>query len=196
MDAITHLLVGRLLAATLGAESAQLGWLVTLFAILPDFDTITWAVPRLRRYLTHRGFTHTLPFGVAASALAGILYAILGWASFPVAAGLALLAFLSHLGLDILNWGAPVLWPWSKRRIEWTVHAGFAWSAGISGAGILVLAVLQALAPARLAVAAAAMGMAFAGYLAFRAALKWNAIRRNPGRRVLPTGNPFVWRLG
>lgn len=196
MDAITHIFVGRLLAATLGAGSAQLGWLVTLFAILPDFDTVAWAVPRLRRYLTHRGVTHTLLFGLGASLVAGSVYALLGWAPFSVAFGLALVGFLTHLALDILNWGAPVLWPVSRRRIEWTIHGGFAWSAGVAAAGILALAVLQALAPETLLAIATAMATAFVGYLAFRAALRWNAMRRHPGRRVLPTGNPFVWRLG
>lgn len=192
MDFITHLLVGRLLAAPLGGP---LGWLATLFAVLPDFDTITWAFPRLRRYLSHRGLTHTLPFGVVASLLAGAVFAAMGWAPFLVATGVALLAFLTHVALDVLNWGAPVLWPLHRRRVEWTVHGGFVWSAGLSAAGIVVLGLAAALRPDLLVPLAAIMGAAFAGYLAMRASLKLWASRRHRGRRLLPTANPFRWHV-
>lgn len=192
MDFVTHLLVGRLLGVPLGGP---LGWLATLFAVLPDFDTVTWAFPRLRRYVQHRGITHTLPFGLAASLVAALAFALAGWASFAAAFLVALLGFLSHVGLDVLNWGAPVAWPFRRRRVEWTVHGGFAWSAGLSAAGLLVLLALHLWAAPLLVLAAALMGASFAAYLGLRAAVKLAAGRRHKGRRLLPTGNPFVWHV-
>lgn len=195
MDAIAHLLVGRLLAGTLGADQVALGWLATVFAILPDFDTVTWAFPRLRRYVQHRGLTHTLPFGLGASLLAGVLFALVGWAPFLTATGVAFAGFLSHVALDVLNWGAPVLWPWDRRRVEWTVHGGFAWSAGISASSIAVLALVETWAPSAATALALSMGAVFLAYLGLRSVLKWATVRKHPGRRVVPTGNPFVWRV-
>lgn len=192
MDAITHLFVGRLLGVPLGGP---LGWLVTLFAVLPDFDTVSWAFPRLRRYVTHRGVTHTLPFGVAASLLAGAVFAFAGWSSFAAAFGAAMLGFLSHVALDVLNWGAPVAWPVRRQRVAWTIHGGFVWSAALSAAGLCALALVHAWAPQALAGLVAFLGGGFAAYLALRACLKLWAARRHPGRTLLPTGNPLVWRV-
>ena len=192
MDAITHLLVGRLLAAPLGGP---LGWLATLFAVLPDFDTLAWAFPRLRRWVSHRGITHTLPFGLAASAVAGLVFALAGWSSFLPAFAVAFAAFLTHVGLDVLNWGAPVLWPWRAGRLEWTVHGGFGWSAGLSALGLLLLGGVQLAWPERLGLLAALLAALFVAYLALRASVKLVAGRRHRGARLLPTGNPFVWRV-
>lgn len=194
VDALTHLLVGRLLAS-LFPDAAPFGWIVTLFAVLPDVDTIVWFAPRLRRHLQHRGITHTLPVGLGASVAAGFVAQLAGWAPFWAAAGAAFLGFLSHVSLDVLNWGAPVLWPWRRERLEWTIHGGFRWSAIVSALGMLALAAAGAGAPALQAPLAAGMGAAFGLYLASRAALKLLAVRRHPGRRVLPTGNPFVWQV-
>lgn len=194
MDAITHLLVGRLLAEGLAPGSTTaLGWLVTLFAVLPDFDTVSWAFPRLRRYIRHRGLTHTLPFGIAASLVAGGVFALVGWAPFHVAALLAFVGFASHVTLDVLNWGAPVLAPWRRRSVEWTIHGGFVWSAAFSAASLVALGLAQAWAPHAVGWLAGGLGAAFAAYLVLRASLKLRTTRRNPGRRVVPTGNPFVW---
>lgn len=190
MDGITHLFVGRLLAA-LFPDAPSLGWLVTVFAVLPDLDTVTWFVPRLRRFLHHRGITHTLPFGIAAALLAAAIVSVAGGAAFLPAFAAAMLGFLSHVALDVLNWGAPVLWPVRKRPVEWTVHGGFAWTAGLSAAGLLVLLVAGPFA----AVVSAVFGFLFLSYLALRAGLKLLASRRHPGARLIPTGNPFVWRV-
>lgn len=195
MDALTHLLVGRLLAEALGAPAQPLGWLATLFAVLPDFDVVAWWLPRVRRWVQHRGVTHTLPFGVGASAIAALVMALAGWAPFWASFAVALLAFLSHVSLDVLNWGAPVLWPWRRGRFEWTVHGGFAWSAALSTTGLLALGLAQRLAPSAAGALAAALGGGFVAYLALRAGVKLAFARRHPGRRLVPTGNPFVWRV-
>jgi membrane-bound metal-dependent hydrolase YbcI (DUF457 family) len=195
VDGITHLLVGRLLAASMPASAPALGWVATLFAVLPDFDTVTWFVPATRKWLRHRGLTHTIPFGVAASLVAGAACALAGWASFPAAAGVALLAWTSHVALDVLNWGAPVLWPLRRAPVEWTVHGGFAWSAGLSASGVVLLSLVQWRAPALAGPLAAAFAAAFLAYLALRVALKLRVARRNPGARLVPTGNPFVWAI-
>lgn len=191
MDGITHLLVGRLLAGA--APSPALGWIATLYAVLPDFDTITWFVPPLRRYMRHRGFTHTLPFGLVASVTGAIICALAGWAPFGLALVFALLGFASHVTLDVLNWGAPVLWPWRGRALEWTVHGGFAWSAGLSIVSLGALAALHRWVPSIENKVSAALAVAFAAYLGLRAALKLRALRQNPGAHLLPTGNPLVW---
>lgn len=195
MDLLTHLLAGRLLAV-LGPGGGPLAVLATVFAVLPDADTVTWPFPRLRRYVQHRGATHSLAFGAAASLLAAGLFQLAGWASFGLAFLVAFAAFLSHVLLDVLNWGCLLLWPFRHRPVEHTVHAGFAWSAGLSAAGVLLLEVLRGLAPALAAPAAAAMAVLFGAYLAFRLAMRARAARRTPaGHRVVPTGNPFVWRV-
>lgn len=195
MDAITHLLVGRLLGAAAGQEAAALGWLATLFAVLPDFDTISWAFPRLQRWIRHRGITHTLPFGIGASLVAGVVFAVAGWSSFALAFVVAFVAFLSHVALDVLNWGAPVLWPWRAARVEWTIHGGFVWSAALSAAALVALGAAQSWLPELAPRLASAFGGAFVAYLMLRAVAKARVARRNKGRRVLPTGNPFVWRV-
>lgn len=190
MDAITHLLVGRLLATGL---DPGLGALATVFAVLPDADTLTWAVPRLRRYLAHRGATHSLAFGVLASALAGGLFALMGWSSFGAAFLVALAGFLTHVTLDVLNWGCLLLWPFSRRRVERTVHAGFAWSAGLSVAGLLALEGVGAWVPSLKPWFAAGFAGFLVGHFALRLALREFAARRTPGRRLVPTGNPLRW---
>lgn len=194
MDGITHILVGRLLASAFPASPA-LGWVATLFAVLPDFDTITWVVKPLRRYLRHRGLTHTLPFGVGASLVAGVVCALAGWAPFVPTVLVAMLGWASHVTLDVLNWGAPVLAPWRRAPLEWTIHGGFAWSAALSVGSLATLFALHLRAPAWEAPVSWAMGAAFVAYLAFRAAMKLRAMRRHPGERVIPTGNPLVWAV-
>jgi hypothetical protein len=42
-------------------------------------------------------------------------------------------------------------------------------------------------------VVAAVLGGAFVIYLAVRLAMRARASRKNPGLRVIPTGNPLVW---
>ena len=195
MDAITHLLVGRLLAEAVGGASPALAWLAVLFAVLPDFDTITWAFPGLRRWLHHRGVTHTLPFGALASVLAGLVFALAGWSSFVAAFAVAFVAFLSHVALDVLNWGAPVLWPLRRGRLEWTVHGGFRWSAILSALGLVAMTAASTWAPAVAGPLAAGLALAGAAYLVLRALVKLAAARRHPGARLLPTGNPFVWHV-
>lgn len=197
MDALTHLFVGRLLAAGLaGSEHAvALGWIATVFAVLPDADTVTWAVKPLRRYVRHRGITHTLPFGIGASLLAGALAATFSWAPFWAAATVAFVGFLTHVGLDVLNWGAPVLWPWRKTTVEWTIHGGFLWSALFSASSVVVLTLLTSFAPHAVGWTAAAMAAGFVGYLALRATSKLVQQRRHPGQWILPTANPFRWRV-
>lgn len=196
MDAITHLLVGRLLAEAVGGAGAPaLAWLAVVFAVLPDLDTLTWAFPRLRRYVQHRGLTHTVPFGLALSLAAGGLFAAVGWSSFLAAAGIAFAGFLSHVLLDVLNWGAPVLWPLRHERFEWTVHGGFTWSALLSALGLVAMTATATWAPALSGPLAAVLAGAGAAYLGLRATMKLLVARRHPGARLLPTGNPLVWRV-
>lgn len=189
VDFFTHLFVGRLLAEAMPGPA--LGWIVTLYSVLPDFDTLSWVFPRLRRYVRHRGITHTLPFGVGAALVGATVCAVTGIAPFFPALLAALLGFASHVGLDVLNWGAPVLWPWCRSPVEWTVHGGFATTAILAATGLIVLA----LAGPYAGLAAAWMGGALGAYLAFRAVVKLVVARRHPGVRLFPTGNPFVWRV-
>lgn len=190
MDAITHLLVGRILATGLGGA---LGTLATVFAVLPDADTLVWAAPPLRKWLTHRGATHSLVFGVAASALAGLLFWLAGWSSFGLAFLVALAGFLTHVALDVLNWGCLLLWPFSRRPVERTVHAGFAWSAGLSVAGLVALEGVGAWMPWLKPWLAAGFAAFLVGHMALRLVLRHLAGRRHPGRILVPTGNPFRW---
>lgn len=191
VDAVTHLLAGRLIAAGLGGGA--LGWLATAFAVLPDVDTVSWAFPRLQKWIRHRGLTHTLPFGALSALAAAGLFAALGWAPFGVAFLVAFGAWGSHVALDVLNWGAPVLAPWRRGRVEFTVHGGFAWSAGVAAALNVLLAVLALTAPPVAAVAAGVVAAAYVLYFGVRIAAKIHARSRHPGRRLVPTWNPLVW---
>lgn len=193
MDAITHLHVGALFAIALGPDAGLLAFLAIAFAVLPDVDTLTWAFPRLRRYLQHRGATHSLLFGAAASALAAGALSLGGWVAFPAAFLVAFVAFLTHVALDVLNWGCLLLWPFRSTRIEHTIHGGFTWSAGLSAASLAVMVVLWTQATHLLAVFASVVAIAFIGYLLLRLSLRQAFSRRHPGHRLLPTANPLVW---
>ena len=183
MDAVTHLLVGRLLAEALG-PSTPLGVLAQVFAVLPDVDTVTWAAPRLRRWLRHRGATHSLLFGALASLAAAGIATLAAGAPFLLAALVSFGAFLTHVGLDVLHWGCQLLWPFSPRPIEHTLHGGLRASAMVSTAGFL----LVLLAPWT----ALPIAILLVGYFLGRLLLRWRAERRH-GRRVYPTANPLVW---
>lgn len=183
MDAVTHLLVGRLLAEALG-PATPLGVLAQVFAVLPDVDTITWAVPRLRRWLRHRGATHSLLFGALASLVAAGIATLAADAPFLLAAVVSFAAFLTHVALDVLHWGCQLLWPFSPRHVEHTVHGGLQASAMVSSAGFVLVLVLPW--------TALPIGLALVAYFATRIVLRWRAERRH-GRRVYPTANPLVW---
>ncbi len=194
MDGITHLFVGLLLGASLAAGEPALVALVTAFAVLPDIDTITWAFPKAFPGLRHRGVTHAIVVGEAAAAMAAAAFAMSGLASFPVAFLFASIGFLSHVMLDILNWGCLALWPWVRTPIEYTVQPGLTGTAVTSTAGLVVLGGTYALAPGRLAAVVAVFGSLFIAYLALRVVLKVVAHGvhgRDPW--ILPTANPFVW---
>lgn len=175
VDAITHLLVGRLLAAPL---PGPLGVLATVFAVLPDIDTLVWAFPRLSRFVRHRTWTHSLLVGAGASAAAGALFALMGWSSFGFAFAVAFGGFLSHVALDVLNGGCFLLWPWRPRRVAFTVHHDFRSSIPLAALGLAILEAARLLAPQLHAPVAALLGALLAIYFGGRVARRLLLARR------------------
>ncbi|WP_134669705.1 metal-dependent hydrolase [Halorussus marinus] len=106
------LVLGEPTAALAGG--AALLWL----AMLPDWDS------RLP-FVSHRGPTHTLPFGALVAGAGWVAATASGFGSAPIgpidlrtfAAGIGGLAVLAHLAADLLTpMGVALLWPATGRR--------------------------------------------------------------------------------
>ena len=74
------------------------------FAALPDIDVLV--------YRSHRTLTHSLLAASAASAASAAAWVLLG----PVA-GLCVLQYVFHIGLDMLSDGVALLYPWTPRVV-------------------------------------------------------------------------------
>ena len=120
---VGHLLAGqvsyRLAGEAGGARDARLGWLCAFPSIAADLDFLPGLVLGTpARY--HQGASHSL---LAAAALSLVLAASYGARNgrFWVAWLALLLAYLSHLGLDLLGpdrrppFGLPLLWPFNEK---------------------------------------------------------------------------------
>lgn len=145
MQGKTHLTVGLAAGLAVAAPTAT-GWgalavaagVGGLAALLPDWLQINLpGVNRVIKGVTgHRGFSHWLWTGAALTWL--LLWPLGGW---PLAAPFAA-GYGSHLLLDALAGGVPLLWPWrvTLARLK-TGGRGDLW---FGAAGLLIAVVLAA----------------------------------------------------
>ena len=125
MDAITHGLVGGLLARLgptekLGGAATAVG---ATAAVLPDLDYILFLQGPGAYFCHHRGATHSLALGLLLTAFVALFAnAATGKRAFGAFFGVALAGFLSHLLLDFLTpFGTRVLFPFSDHRLAFDV---------------------------------------------------------------------------
>ena len=121
MDAITHGLVGALIARL--GPTEKLGGSATavcaVSAVLPDLDYALLLAGPGAYYCHHREATHSLVAGIVlATIVAAIATAATGKKAFGTFWGLALAGFLSHILLDALTpFGTLAFFPFSDRRL-------------------------------------------------------------------------------
>lgn len=194
MDGLTHLIVGLTMGQAFFGGGA-VGAFAAFMAVFPDFDTIAWLIPRLRGRIPHRGPTHSLLVGAVASLAGALILALLGKGAFFPLLAAGLVGFLSHVGLDFLNWGCALLWPWTPASFHWTVQRGLVGPFVASALAALALLATRFVAPDWLVPLAWAILAAGALYLAFRAGSR-RLVERHAGRaaNVVPTGHPLEWR--
>ncbi|HWG92036.1 MAG TPA: metal-dependent hydrolase [Candidatus Thermoplasmatota archaeon] len=195
MDTLTHLLIGYLLGASLFGDPA-LVTLVTVMAVLPDIDTVSWFAPRLIPSLRHRGQTHSLALGIPLALAAGLLTWLLAGTPLWATLAASFIGWASHLVLDVLNWGCAVMWPWSPERVHYTIQWGLRGPMIASAAGISVLLLIAEGAPRQLGLAVTVIGLGWLVYLALKLAIRVYLGRRNgEAAAVTPTGHPLVWTV-
>jgi inner membrane protein len=96
--------------------------LATFLALAPDLDFLPGLVVG-RPALYHHGISHSLGFALAAAVAAALLVRFEGWSRREVFL-LALLAYCSHLALDLVGpdgrapYGIPLLWPLSEAYLH------------------------------------------------------------------------------
>ena len=125
---ISHLAVPLALSVALGPDMVPQGLMVLALvcAVLPDIDAVgLWLGIPYAHAFGHRGFTHSLPFGVALAGVGSLFVPELGAA--PLIAFLVLLvSAASHGVLDAMtNGGLGIAFfsPFSNRRyfLPWRV---------------------------------------------------------------------------
>lgn len=194
MDSLTHLLIGYVLGTTLFDGSPALVALATFMAFFPDLDTLSWVLPGPFRRLRHRGATHSLVVGASASAALAVPVALLANVPWPSALFAALIGFISHVALDVLNWGCLLLWPWKRHGVEFTVQAGLAGPFVASALGFAAIAIASRFDAHD--ATALAVGLAWFAYLVAKVLLKALLLARHAPRVVAwPTASPLAWRV-
>lgn len=204
MDAITHGLVGALLARLGPTEKLGAGATAcaVVCAVLPDVDYALLAAGPAAYYIHHREVTHSLLAGlVLASVVAGLATAATR-KGFGTLWGVSFAGFLSHVLLDACTpFGTELLYPFSHERFAWDVL--FLVDPWLSA--IVFIAVGVGFAP-KWRSRAALWGLALVvGYIGGCAVARQVALQRTraemegvPGvQRVdaLPVpGNPLAWR--
>lgn len=137
MKGSTHL-AGALFAGAL-AGGAPVGLAVAgLAGLAPDWFQVNMpgGSALVKGATGHRGLSHWL----IAAGLAWLVVRLIAppWAVYVLA------GWLSHIVLDLLAGGAPVLWPWSKRVTLAKIKTGSEMDTWV-GASMLVLAAVTIL---------------------------------------------------
>lgn len=123
MDLITHGVVGLSLGSLSGGPNIidnplAIGTLIG--SIIPDGDIIYQLKGDYTYLKNHRGPSHSIVIGaiisLVISGILGIMFRDFSfWSIFAWTFG----GYMLHIGLDIFNsYGANILWPFSKNRIE------------------------------------------------------------------------------
>lgn len=94
---------------------------VLALSILPDMDFLLQVAASRR---IHHTFTHSLVFALAFCALIALLIKWIGWGSVRTSFSISLLAYGSHVLLDMLGGGAGVTfwWPFSHDAVRFPMQ--------------------------------------------------------------------------
>lgn len=123
MDLITHGVVGLALGSLTGVPGLinnplAIGSLIG--SVIPDGDIIYQLKGDYAYLKNHRGPSHSIVMGAVVSLiisgiLRGLFYDFSFWAIFAWTFG----GYMLHIGLDIFNsYGANILWPLNKKKVE------------------------------------------------------------------------------
>jgi inner membrane protein len=157
MDSITHLALGAVIGEALAGK--KLGRRAMLFGALaqsiPDIDFVAafW-LPMTDNLLAHRGFTHSILFGILVSLLLAFItqrwqaqYKLPLWQW----VGFFGIQIFVHLFLDTLNaYGVGLFEPFSQLRISFdTLYVADPFYSFWPGIALLMLLVVKRTSPAR-----------------------------------------------
>jgi len=198
MDFISHLFLGLLVGFF--ASPDHLLSLVLWGALaggFPDLDLFLFPLYRRLPSLAHRGLTHSVLFAVGVSTIGGAVVTLLTGLPLFLTLSVGLVAYLSHLAVDLLNiWSVPLLWP-GKREVGHSVDGGVVFFGGtllIGAIGLVAFSLEQyALVDTLLLFAA----VTYPAYLLLKLVCHVLIVRRlGLGRedgRLYPTLSPFHW---
>jgi membrane-bound metal-dependent hydrolase YbcI (DUF457 family) len=204
MDPLTHVVVGRALAAAAARpdrpQSFALGAAAVLGALSPDIDSVV-AFGAWDRYLrVHQFGTHSLLGAVVmAGCTAGVVWLVHRGTRFAALLGAATAAAISHITLD-LACGAliAIAWPLSDRRYSVPLVAmADPWLVGICAGGLFAL--WRVRVPMR--AAARVVLVTISLFLAFKAAMLAMALSRTdiipavPGALEARWGSLVEWTV-
>ena len=208
MDPLTHILLGASLGyatfgSRLGRTAAVAGGLA---AFAPDADVfIRSATDPLLAIEHHRGFTHSLAFVPAGSAIVAACFLVFrAWRSrrWVLLWMCCLLAYLSHELLDAATtYGTQLRWPFSRHRTGWdliSIIDPFFTAVLLTSLGVALARGRRALAGAGLLVCAAYLFFGFVQHS--RAVGAQRLLAEARGHRierfeVMPTlANNIIWR--
>ena len=196
MDFLTHILVGYLLGAGV-FDAGALVWWTAVAAYAPDFDVFLWPLAKKYKLFRHRGITHSLPAGVLTVGLGSLVM----WGLFGVPFHLALAAgaigWVSHVVLDVFNWGCLLLWPWKTDIVEWTVQDHLTKPSLASALSLVALYLVATQGgPVSLSALETGLLVAWSGYFLWRVANKAYLTRHHGSdAHILPTARPLTWRV-
>jgi membrane-bound metal-dependent hydrolase YbcI (DUF457 family) len=147
LDSITHGLLSFLLLG--GLFDWRLGGYVALLGVLPDFDIFLLPLSGKYPLLRHRSIVHSIPFMVLLPPLFAFLAIVSMFLFFPflslsylilyflILYVLGTIAFGLHLLIDYLTYyGAPILWPIKKYRINYDIF-------GVVSAPVLIFSMVN-----------------------------------------------------
>ena len=196
MDPLTHVVVGRALAAAAARrdrrQSFALGAAAILGALSPDTDSVV-AFAGWDRYLrVHQFGTHSLLGAVVmAGCTAGVVWLFHRGTHFTALLGAATAGAISHITLD-LACGAliAIAWPVSDRRFSVPLVAmADPWLVGICTGGLFAL--WRVRVPMR--TAAQGVLVAISLFLAFKAAMLAIALSRTDISPAVPGALEARW---
>ena len=115
-SAFAHIISGYALGDTIGSENKKLLWLGAALACLPDIDVIGWFNGiGYESVYGHRGFTHSLAFGIVVGGLFSLLFKQQRLKAWLILS----LCLVSHGVLDAMTTGGRGIafwWPFSDSR--------------------------------------------------------------------------------
>lgn len=119
---LAHAVSGYAIFKWLAPQKVQPVWLLTLYAVFvaiaADFDFVPQLITGVK---THRGFTHSLSFGIVFSLVVSLLVNRHLSIKYLKLFALTLVIYNSHLVLDIFTQGGsgvPLLWPLGNQRFQ------------------------------------------------------------------------------